>query len=215
MNPPRMLEVTREQWERMSAGEREGVSIIRTAAGVRLPVYHQFKMKGETNMNLTLILPSTHPEVQAGGLLAERSFDAGAVSIVVHSMLTHHERGNVTLNNTTPLLRIVSKNDPLSFSTEKQTVAEFTGIFAKALQDAEIHSMQVVKWINEQISAAIKQAVEMNLHNVRETIFPCASGHDWQKHIDPAKPSACSKCAAVRDNVTGEITYPDARGRFV
>lgn len=165
-------------------------------------------------MNLTLILPTTHPEVQKGGLLETRSFEAGAVTIHVLSVLTHHEGGNVTLRSNTPEIQIRSKNDLLLYDREKLSVNEFSAIFAKALQEAEIHQMQVVKWINEQISAAVRQAVEMNLHNVRETIFPCASGHDWEKLIDPTKPTKCLKCAAERNPVTGEITYPAAGGKF-
>jgi len=120
----------------------EGVSKVNTALAA-----------GPT---LTLILPADHEEVKDGGLLAEKRFDAGQVSIVVHSMLTHRYNGVVTVNGRVPELQVVVKSEPLPFLREPQAVEEFTKAFANALQQAQIHQMQVQKYVEDRIDELVR-----------------------------------------------------------
>lgn len=94
-------------------------------------------------MKLSLIFSSDHPAVQDGGVLHEKQFEAGPVVIVVHSVLTHHHEGGVTLSRLTPLIQVA----PAYFLTNETggpvAVQKFSELFEAALAAVTAHQKAV------------------------------------------------------------------------
>lgn len=119
----------------------------REAEGVRTP---------ESPFKLSLILPADHEAVKS--ILAEKRFEAGPVVVVVHSVVSHHFEGVVTIGKRRPLVRIASPDrGPAFLLPEFGQIdpKEFSEKLEAALMQAQQHAATVENWINREIMTAV------------------------------------------------------------
>lgn len=109
---------------------------------------------------LTLILPDSHPAVAPNGLLMDRAFPAGPVTIVCQSVCTHRTEGAVTVTQEVPYVRIKPSNAHWQTTELLATPDDFAEQVATALDQARNHQAAVVEFINEQLDRLAVQRIE-------------------------------------------------------